>query len=122
MKRLFLKWIYRKYEAQFADIIVEEFFGNIPRDVAVPALDFLANSRTVLEKFFSIQAYNLTRKAIGSGKNVEFYNGALMIIKAFALGMNRTRTQKVEPITNEKEIDPLEGVNEFLKLSKDEKK
>ena len=121
MKRFLLKWIYKKYQPEISDLIVLEFFGNIPRDVATPALDFMANNRTVLEKFFSIQAYNLTRKAIGSGKNVEFYNGALMIIKAFVLGMNRTRGVKVDPITEKVEVNPLDGVNDFLSAIKNEK-
>ena len=114
MKKIFLAWIYKKYQPEISDLIVEEFFGNIPPDTATPALDFMANNRTVLEKFFSVQAYHLTRKAIGSGKNVEFYNGALMIIKAFVLGMNRIRGAKVDPIKTEVEIDPLIGVSEFL--------
>jgi hypothetical protein len=121
MKRKILAWLYKRYENLFADIIIIEYFGNIPRDVNVPALDFMANNRTVLEKFFSIQAYNLTRKAIGSGKNVEFYNGALMIIKAFVLGMNRTRGVKVDPITEKAEVNPLDGVNDFLSAIKNEK-
>jgi len=120
MKKKIIAWFYKKYQPELSDIIVEEFFGTIPRDISTPALDFMANNRTVLEKFFSIQAYHLTRKAISSGKNVEFYNGALMIIKAFVLGMNRTRGVKVDPITEKVEINPLEGVNDFLKSIKNE--
>jgi hypothetical protein len=114
MKRKILKFLYDKNEALFADFIVESFFGNIPRDTSVPALDFMANNKNVLERFFSVQAYHLTRKAITSGKHVEFYDGALMIIKALVLAMNRSRITKKNPIVGEKKENPLEGVNKFM--------
>jgi len=114
MKRKFLKFLYNRNEAMFGDIIVESFFGNIPKETSIPALDFMANNKNVLERFFSVQAYHLTRKAITSGKHVEFYDGALMIIKALVLAMNRSRIEKVAPIAGEKKENPLAGVNKFM--------
>lgn len=122
MKRRLLKFLYRRYETIFADLIVESYFGEIPASMKVPAIDFLAGGRNVLERFFALQAYQLTRRAIGDIKNKQFYDGALMIIKALTLSLSRSKEIREDAIKSEEKNDPMTGVQEYFNLIKKDEK
>ena len=121
MKRKILTYLYRKNESLFADIIVQEFYGSVPNNLRTPAMDFLNNGRVVLEKFFSIQAYHIARKALGDIKNQSFYDGQLMFIKALVLAVSKSADKKVDPIDDKPIEDPMKGVSEFMDKVKTKK-
>ena len=123
MKRNFLNWLYRNNRTLFADLVVEDFYGQIPASLTLPMMDFLANSRDVLERFFSLQAYHITRRSIADIKNQSFYDGQLMYIKGLLLAVGKSGQKRSDPIPEGKILDPMEGVNDFLnKVKSDEKK
>lgn len=92
-----LKIIYKLYKHRFNELMVEDMFGSIPKDLQEPALDFLANGKEKLEKFFLIQAYTIQRRMARDHKNSDVYVGMLIIIKAFTaiLANRKTTVQKV---------------------------
>jgi|ERR1035437_2394540 hypothetical protein len=122
INRKILRWIYKNNEPEMGDIIVQEFYGSIPSSLRSPAMDFLANGRNVLERFFSLQAYHIARRSIADTKNQSFYDGQLMFIKALILSVSKSSQNKVEPIPSEAENDPMEGVKDFISKVKESTK
>ena len=112
-------FIYKHYQKQFYDKLVEQFIGEIPDSVREPVLDFLADKRVLFEKFLSIQAYRIQKERIMSKKSPEFYDGCLVIIKAFLVAVNQRvvqRTTVAPAIDTEKQTkEELAGVTDFLK-------
>ncbi len=92
-----LKIIYKLFKHRFNELMVEDMFGSIPKDLQEPALDFLANGKEKLEKFFLIQTYTIQRRMARDHKHADVYVGMLIIIKAFiaALSNRKTTVQKV---------------------------
>ena len=115
MKRKFLTWLFKKNEAMFAEIIVEEFYGFIPQSLKEPVMDFMSGSRNALERFFTIQAYNIQKRSIGDIKNTQYSAGLLMHIKAVLLMVQRKGNPREEAeIPEEPKDNPLDRVKEFL--------
>ena len=115
MKRKFLNWLYRKNETLFAEIMIESFYGQIPNNLKVPTMDFLLGSRNMLEKFFTIQAYNIQKRSIGDIKNTQYYAGILMHIKSILALIQRGRIIKEDVDIDKKEEDPINKVKDFIK-------
>ena len=86
--------IYRRYKDKFYDKLVEQFVGQIPDAVSEPVLDFLVDKKVLFEKFLSIQAYHIQKARLQSKKSPEFYDGALMIIRAFLVAVNKKAVQR----------------------------
>lgn len=114
------KIIYKLYREKFYDELIQEFIGCVPVTDREPVLDFLAEKKVLFERFLSIQAYHIQRSRILSKKSTDFYDGALMIIKAFLVAVNK----KVQssPVFSVPKTDPnietknaLENISQFLK-------
>jgi hypothetical protein len=120
---MIFKWFYRKYKNRIYDEIVSEFIGQIPDDIKEPALEFLADRRVLFEKFLSIQAYYIQRARIQSKQKPEFYDGALMIVRAFLAAVNKKVQDRnvVIPVEdkNKETEEQLAGVSSFLKSAKE---
>ena len=120
---MFFKIIYKVYKEKFYDEMISEFIGVIPKDDREPVLDFLADRRVLFERFLSIQAYHIQRARIQSKKTAEFYDGALMIIKAFLAAVNRKvvqRTTVVPQVDQKAEMDKsMAFIGDFLKSASD---
>ena len=119
---MFFNFIYRIYKDKFYDKLIQEFIGEIPDVVREPVLDFLADRKVLFEKFLSIQAYHIQRARINSKKNTEFYDGALLIIRAFLAAVNKKiqqRTTMNVGVDKQKESqEELQKVSKFLEESK----
>lgn len=119
MKRKILKFLFNRFQNEFYDFIVEQFIGQVPDAVSEPAMDWLADKKVLFEKFLSIQAYHIQRARIQNNKSQEFYDGALVIIKAFLVAVNKKVVQRttviptIDPTVEVK--DSLGKVDEFLK-------
>jgi hypothetical protein len=99
--------------------------GEIPSAVTEPVLDFLADKKVLFEKFLSIQAYHIQRARIQNNKSQDFYDGSLMIIKAFLVAVNKKvidRTTVIPTVDPTIEVkDSMDKVTEFLKGFTDKK-
>jgi len=121
MKNLLVKFVFNHYRDDIYDCIVQEFIGSIPADVKEPALEFLKDRRVLFEKFLSIQAYNIQRARIYAKKSQEFYDGCLVIIRAFLAAVSKTKTP-IDTIVAPKEntVDQTEkalsSISEFRKI------
>lgn len=119
MKQKILNYIFKHYQGEIYDFIVLQFIGQVPDTVREPVLDFLADKRVLFEKFLSIQAYRIQKERIMSKKSPDFYDGCLVIIKAFLVAVNQRvikRTTVATTIDTEKQTkDELANVGEFLK-------
>ena len=115
--------IYRHYKSKFYEKLVEEFMGEIPDAVSAPAIDWLADRRVLFEKFLSIQAYHIQKARIQSKKSQDFYDGALVIIRAFLAAVSQRTIQRttIVPVVDEtaKVADEKKGVDDFLAGFKD---
>jgi len=116
------KLIYKIYKERFYDELIQEFIGCVPVHDREPALEFLAERKVLFERFLSIQAYHIQRARIQSKKSTDFYDGALMIIKAFLIAVNKKvqntpvlSVPKVDTVSQTK--DALDGINDFLKAA-----
>ena len=89
MKNKIVKYLISKNKDAIYDFVVEEFIGVVPDSVGSPAIDWLADHKVLFEKFLSIQAYHIQKARIQSKKSQEFYDGALMIIKAFLVAVSK---------------------------------
>src|ERR1035437_4490971 len=112
------KWIYSHYRKQFYDQLVLDFMSEIPDVVSAPAIDWLSDHRVLFEKFLSIQAYHIQRASIQSKKSQDFYDGALVIIRAFLAAVSQRtiqRTTIVPPLDETAKVaDEKKGVDDFL--------
>ena len=125
MPKSFLKWVFKHYKMQFYDLAVQDFFQDIPENLRQPSLEFLANGRNTLERFFSVQAYLLTKKAINDGKNTAFYSGALMISKALLHAIRSEPIPKDKSgsvVAAQQEDETLKNIAEFEKQAKEKSK
>ena len=112
-------WLYSHYKLKFYDRLVLEFMSEIPEAVSAPAIDWLADHRVLFEKFLSIQAYHIQKARIQSKKSPDFYDGALVIIKAFLTAVNQKVVQRttILPVVDEtkKVEEEKKGVDDFIK-------
>lgn len=114
-----LRFIFNKFRFQFYEFMIADFFGDIPNDVSEPSLEFLTNAKGTLEKFFSIQAYNLTKKYNSDAKHSDFYAGSLMIVKAFLVAIQKAPVRKEVAAVKEKPFDFTNSIEEFKKMGKE---
>jgi hypothetical protein len=115
-----LKWLYQKNKQKFWDFMVADFYADIPDNIREPAIDFLSNARPTLERFWSIQAYNIQRRSISDAKNAQIYQGFLLCIRTLlsVVSKGKTGAREEMAIEGEKKKDPLKSVEEFIKLGK----
>lgn len=77
----------------------------------------------MLERFLTIQAYYITRRSIGDVKKQDFYTGILFYIKSLISLTQRGKIIKPQVVIEDKEKNPIEGVESFVKdFFKNEKK
>jgi 5'-deoxynucleotidase YfbR-like HD superfamily hydrolase len=119
MENKIFEYFYKRYEKKIEERIISQFFADIPENLREPSLEFLAGGKNTLERFFSIQAYRLTRRAVQEKDKAEFYDGALMIIKAFLFAISSVKIQpKPVAVQENKEVKkPEDGVREFEKAA-----
>jgi len=118
MKNKILRWLYTHYEQEFNDFLVESFFGEIPSDVRLPSVNYLAAGKVTLERFFTVQAYQMTKRSIADGKNPEYYKGILTHIRAMLVLIAGTTAQKSVSQETKKPVDPIDGVRSFVSQAK----
>ena len=58
------RWIYNRNKHKFNELLVEDMFLKMPKDIKEPALDFLAGGKEKLELFFNLYAYKIQRRGI----------------------------------------------------------
>ncbi len=119
MKRKILKLLYYFFEKDFDNLMVERFFGEIPKSLLEPSIEFLSHGKETLEPFLSILAYSLKNKAIFEGKDTKFYDGALLVIKAFLVAI-RTGKKQVETTVNIEEPKEsfVDNIKDFVDKGK----
>ena len=115
MKRKILTWLFKNNEPFFAELMVKNFYSEIPTNIREPSVDFLINGRGPLERFFTLQAYYVQRRAMGDMKNLQHYTGILFYIKSLLAIIQKSKPIVDEVMVKEKEKDPLEGVQDFIK-------
>src|SRR5258708_12993924 len=121
MKNFLVNFVYKKYRKELEDKIVEEYYGFIPKGINEPVLEFLSSARNGLEPLFCIQAYKIQKRSIEDSKHAENYNGMLMHIRSLLVMIQRGKIEREEIKIVEKEDDPFEKVQGFLKGFKEKK-
>lgn len=115
-----LKFLYNRYKERFYDFLIEDFYGIIPEEVREPSIDFLQKARPSLERFWSIQAYNIQRRSISDPKNAQLYQGFLLNIRTLLAIVSKGNVGERENIKTEKtnKDDPFQNIKDFVKLNK----
>ena len=117
-----LRLVYKMFKTKIWELVAEDMFGNIPKDLKEPSLEFLGNGKDTLERFFAINAYQLQRAAINNPKQSDIYTGMLIYIKSLMLIVKRAPTTR-ERVDIKKTPDDnmtmMEKVNSFIKKAKD---
>lgn len=116
-----LRLVYKMFKTKIWELVVEDMFGNIPKDVSEPSLEFLGNGKDTLERFFAINAYQLQRAAINNPKQSDIYTGMLIYIKSLMITVKRAPTTR-EKINIKKTPDEglsmVDRVNSFIEKGK----
>ncbi len=114
MKRAFLKFLYLSNPKLFADFMVEDLIGQIPKDVREPSVAFLAKGKDVLTRYFLFQAYILQRRSVADIDNAQRFHGMLVFIKFMMSLLEGAQTREPLPsFTEEEKKNPLEAVDKF---------
>lgn len=117
--------LYRRYKSYFHEEIIKDFYSEIPESIKEPSVEFLSKAGNTLERFFSIQAYNIQMRSIGDTKNSQFYMGMLAHIKSLLFVIRKGTKVKNDwtPIDEGANKQPniggfLEGMKEYAKTGK----
>jgi hypothetical protein len=113
MKEKLISWFYKRYQKEIEEKLIEEYYGFIPETINEPAIDFMSSARVTLERFFSIQAYNIQKRAIQDSANSDKYNGMLIHIRSLLAAIQKGRIHKEEIVIAEKVVDPVDIVSDF---------
>lgn len=120
------KLLYRKYKSYFHEEIIKDFYSDIPESIKEPSIEFLSKASNVLERFFSIQAYNIQMRSIGDTKNSQFYLGMLAHIKSLLFVIRKGAKIKGDWAPTQTTVDDSGNVDRFFndlkKYSKNDKK
>lgn len=117
----FYRWVYNRNKHKFNELLVEDMFLKIPKDIQEPALDFLAGGKEKLELFFNLYAYKIQRRGIADLKKADVYLGMLIMTKALLSAISDAK-KEVRPQKRTEDIptfDPLKNVDDFLKRGKE---
>jgi len=109
------------FKTRIWELVAEDMFGNIPKDVSEPSLEFLGNGKETLDRFFAINAYQLQRSAINNPKQSDIYTGMLIYIKSLMITIKRApvaREKIVVKKSPEDSISMLDRVNSFINKAK----
>ena len=118
MKNFILNWIYQHYKKDIESMMLMDMYGFIPSDIRQPSIDFLVNGKDKLEKFFSVQAYEMQRRSIMDEKNAGKYQGMLLHIKSLLVLLRAGVKPTISIPEVEKVADPLDGVKSFVEEGK----
>ena len=114
MKQKFINWVYRRFKTEIESRMLMDMYGFIPNDIRQPSIDFLVNGKDKLERFFSVQAYEMQRRSIMDEKNAQKYQGMLIHIKSILL-LLRAGNKPITVIPDvEKKADPVEMAKSFV--------
>lgn len=123
MKKILMKWLYLNNKEYFYDLLVTDFYGEIPDHVKEPSIEFLQNARPTLERFFSIQAYNIQRRSISDSKNAQIYQGFLLSIRTLlaviSKGKNDIKNEEKVALPDKENFQSK--IEDFVKLGKQKK-
>lgn len=116
MKKIILKFVFRKYRKDIEEIFVQDMIAGIPKEVTDVATTFLYSAKNKMEKWLLYQSYILTRKCASDFKNATFYYGMLTQIKFLLLltGKAPVVESKGEIKINRKKDTSLDDVDDFL--------
>ena len=114
MKQKFINWVYRRFKREIESMMLMDMYGFIPSDIRQPSIDFLVNGKDKLERFFSVQAYEMQRRSIMDEKNAQKYQGMLIHIKSILLLLRAGNKQVVNIPDVEKKPDPVEMAKSFV--------
>ena len=105
----------------FQDFMVEDFIGQIPKDIREPSIVFLSKGKETLTRYFLYQAYTIQRRAVADIPNAERFQGMLVFMKILLSSLETsTPRETVElNIPEEKKEDPLVKVDTFTKGMKE---
>lgn len=118
MRHPILRWIFEKYRSVFFELFVEDMYGYVPEKFKKPSVDFLVNCREKLIPFFSLQAYEMNRRAINDPKNAQVYHGILVHIRSLISLIEKGEKPEASKITPEPKDDSLAQAESFLSEAK----
>lgn len=108
------------YRSKFLDLLTEEFLRDVPKGLTEQSIIFLAEKRSVIQKWLYWQAYWLQRRNVTDVKNFDKIQGSLMQIKVMLHLLDNSSAVEAHPVYGEtKSVDTMkkdmEGVDNFTK-------
>ncbi len=120
MKKV-LRIVYNRYKRIFYELFVEEFIGEMPKEVSEPAMNFLMGSREKMEKWIFYQAYWVQRRGVSEGINRrkdEIYMGMMVYLKMLlvicSLAKPKSKKEEQELSESVKEITKVVNIDEEI--------
>jgi len=115
------------FKNEFVDLMVEDFYGQIPTKVSDTAVSILSEKRNKVDQWFLYQAFVLQRRLVNNPKDASMIMGMLFQIKIMRHMLSGNEFQGDTPtdtlpastaVENRKKIDEenkriLEGISKF---------
>lgn len=125
MKAL-LRWLFQKNKQYFTNLVMHDWFKDMPETTVQPAIALHGEQRNVLQKLYQWQAYMLHRQMAFSEKDSQFLMGMLSQIRLQVSLIERSTTpqapgvDKVTPMGEYKQSleEATKGVQDFRKKQK----
>lgn len=117
MKSL-IKYLYRIKPELFWEIATEDMIGTIPKKVTEPSLNFLKSAGRDWESFLIWISWKNQVRSMSDVKNERAYVGMLFLIRWLYHLATKSPIKEVprsEPTVLREEVDPFEGVRDFVK-------
>lgn len=76
-----LSLLYKLNKNAVLDIVAKDFYGEIPKDVAEPAIILLKEQKTIVKRFFFYQAFLVQRRIAKTKDETHSLFGMLIQIK-----------------------------------------
>lgn len=114
MIKKLLRTLYWAYRQQFYELFIEEFLGEIPKEINEPAVSFLGQGKERLEKWLLFHAHLLQRRVETDPKKIERYHGMLLYLKLILVVTLRSADNKPPQIKGTVDVEEGEEPKDFL--------
>lgn len=115
MKEKYLRFLYRRFRTFFYGFFVEEFLGDVPKDLKEPAMTFLSEGKERLERWALFQAHVLQTRIVRDPELIREYQGMMLMLKLLLVHVEAPKRNNAPPPNVSESVDHSKDVDTALK-------
>lgn len=108
MKKSILRYLYKRYQRDFEDLLVESFVQNVPEKTTYDGFDVIREHKAKFQRLTNYFAYELHRRMANDSRNSERYQGMFIQLKMLNQVIG-SRPDLVDPLKNEQVSEPIQN-------------